>query len=179
MMPGFGAGVIANISAWLDARISAVRGSMLVRGASGWGAIGPGTNGQVPMSNGTDITMQTISSGLTSKVIHATRALNGGSGSASYNGVGFMPTSIKFTCGDAATSCVGFVDSSKNGYSISSDLGALVGAASANVAINMVNQGNGQSATVTSFDSDGFTLAWTGVGSPGAGTIDVIALCEK
>jgi hypothetical protein len=53
----------SGVSALLDATIGNARGSILVRQAAGWGVIGPGSSGQVPVSNGTDIAMGTPSIG--------------------------------------------------------------------------------------------------------------------
>lgn len=49
--------VATGVSALIDAAIGNTRGSILVRQSGGWGLIGPGSSGQVPVSNGTDIAM--------------------------------------------------------------------------------------------------------------------------
>ena len=48
-----------GLSVLLDAALGSTRGSIIARGAVGWGLIGPGLSGQVPTSNGTDIAMAT------------------------------------------------------------------------------------------------------------------------
>src|SRR6185437_3048659 len=50
-----------GLSAYLDDAIGSTRGAILVRQASGWGLIGPGSSGQVPQSNGIDIAMASLS----------------------------------------------------------------------------------------------------------------------
>lgn len=50
-----------GLSAFLDAVFGANRGRVLVRGASAWAEVGPGTNGQALTSNGTDLAMGTPS----------------------------------------------------------------------------------------------------------------------
>lgn len=110
--------------------------------------------------------------GLSSKTGSLTRSTNAATGSVAYTGIGFQPTSIMFFTaqGDSSGnifSLSGIVDSSKAGRA-SAGYGALNVTTNAANAIILGDGGSfasGQTAVVASFDSDGFTLSWTKVGS--------------
>ncbi|MCK9461635.1 MAG: hypothetical protein M0R80_18555 [Proteobacteria bacterium] len=117
---------------------------------------------------------------LNSKVITATRDGAGATASVAYTGVGFRPTSIL---------CLANVDASlygSEGYADSTKAATCVYRSAANV----TNQGGNialysnqsswaQGAVVASYDADGFTLTWTKVGSPTAGTIKLVFICFR
>ena len=104
------------------------------------------------------------------------------SASISYTGAGFKPRAIQFVWADGTNlngfAGVGFADStggggaesanSANGGNTSWPTPIMIGNAAGSAA---------QTATVSSFDTDGFTLAWTKVGSPNSQTITVYAHC--
>ncbi len=108
------------------------------------------------------------------KVGSFTREVSAASGNVSYTGIGFQPKALIIVFGSlnvyetGTGASIGFSDGTTNacmsvygnvGYSIFSTM------------INWTAEGStGQTAVVASFDSDGFTLAWTKLGSPGAAT---------
>lgn len=90
-----------TLSAILDSVLGGTRGAIIVRGASTWGLIGPGTNGQVPQSNGTDIAMATLNLTPAPGSVHQ-GAINNTSSNLSYNpGVGLGGVSIQANPGGA------------------------------------------------------------------------------
>lgn len=137
-----------------------------------------GTDGSTVAFGAGGTVLYSGSSTLSSKLISLTRAPGTSSGSVSYTGVGFTPTSIIFFGAPGGTTNVGFiglVDSARSGASLY-DLGAPTIAVAA-VAVGAV--GALQSATVSSYDADGFTLAWTKTGSPGGADYTIYALCFR
>lgn len=117
------------------------------------------------------------------KVISFTRGLSSASGSVSYTGVGFRPRTIHFLWGMNVIdgwNGLGFSDSYRSGGSMATN--SANGGQTSNatpVMIGNVSASNAQTATVSSYDSDGFTLAWTKVGSPSSSnTMTVYALCS-
>jgi len=99
-----------------------------------------------------------------------TRVTSVGSGDVSYTGVGFKPSAIiiisNFPSDVASTSIsIGFGTTDGNIY-----MQYVAGVGSVGSTNNIVNVGNGSTAVnyanLKSFDSDGFTLTWTKVGSP-------------
>lgn len=117
------------------------------------------------------------------KIISLTRDLTLATGNVSYTGVGFQPTAL-FALGcptatntDTANISIGMSDASKNAndlayglstgqFRIRSDLLFLGGSSSF------------QRALVSSYDTDGFTLAWTKSGTP-TGTAQCYILCMR
>jgi len=99
-------------------------------------------------------------------VLNVTRALDAAAGDVSYSGVGFKPSSAIFVAG-----------LSNHGISIGMDNMTAKGVSCVfaaaytpnhnNFSIWIANAGNTvyQYAFIKSFDSDGFTLTWAGVGS--------------
>jgi len=116
---------------------------------------------------------------LLSKIIIGTRDLTAASGSVSYTGVGFTPTSI-IAMGVVQSShpfSVGFSDSSKT----SSEFfcyGANTMYNDNTVIQIATSAGNAQAATVASYGADGFTLSWVKNGSP-TGTASLMFLCFR
>lgn len=108
------------------------------------------------------------------KVGSFTRALDGASASVAYTGVGFRPTSIEFVAAvDTGPEwSQGFADASGGRCMNSDATGAKLSSAHA---IRLIRDAAGkeQSATLTTFDADGFTLAWTKTGAPPANTVTV------
>ena len=119
--------------------------------------------------------------GLKSKVITSTRDLSAASGDVAYTGVGFVPTSVIAVTGitdTAKPATWGFADSGKTGVCLSFGfndstyypLSAFIYAAPSN--------GNNQSASVKSYDADGFTLTWTKTGTP-TGSLALYFICYR
>ncbi len=112
---------------------------------------------------------------LKSKIISSTRDLTAATASVAYTGVGFQPTSC-FAFGQvsqpsiAYNSLFGLGDSGKTAVVLWSQSVAAVG----NYAITSGNLmeyvdatgASGQTASISSYDSDGLTLSWTKVGTP-------------
>jgi hypothetical protein len=128
-------------------------------------------------------TTGTLSLGLSSKVLAITRDMTLATGSVSYTGVGFRPTSLQAF---GANTTLG-TNNAVNGYCDSALGQAALRAGSASpgqwqylasVLIYMGSDGAHQTFAVTSFDADGFTGTWTRTGSPG-GTQSMAILCFK
>lgn len=128
-------------------------------------------------------TTGTLSLGLSSKVLAITRDMSLSTGSVSYTGVGFRPTSLQAF---GANTTLG-TNNAVNGYCDSALGQAALRAGSAtpgqwvylaSVLINLGSDGATQTFAVTSFDADGFTGTWTRTGAPG-GTQSVAILCFK
>lgn len=121
---------------------------------------------------------------LASKVISSTRNLTTATGDVAYTGVGFTPTSIIVFSALSDAMSVGVADSAKTGGGLSHKAAtayySMVGAGyGANVLISC-DQGanNYHTASVKSYDADGFTLTWTKVNSP-TGTLELVFLCFR
>jgi len=117
---------------------------------------------------------------LASKFISFSRDGTASTGDVSYTGVGFKPTSIGFFSCVQGTSywSHGFVDSAKSGYCIFGN--GAGNAYQTSSPISYSNQSSwAQLGAVKSFDTDGFTLTWTKVGSVPAGTIVLNAICYR
>lgn len=109
------------------------------------------------------------------------RDVTAGSGDVSYTGYGFQPQAIFVNAvipGTTRGMSWGFAKGATEKCAYLNAITAYQNRA-ANI-IHVCESGDtpGQTAVVKSFDADGFTLTWTKVGSPAAGTIylDVIAL---
>ena len=117
---------------------------------------------------------------LKSKIIFITRDASAASGDVSYTGTGFIPSSLIANAHVDATLYYsnGFSDSTRtaistfhNGSTAYWDNPTL---------ITYSNQSSwGQSASVKSYDADGFTLTWGKVGTPTAGTIKIAIICYR
>ena len=128
-------------------------------------------------------TTGTLSLGLSSKVLAITRDMTLATGSVSYTGVGFRPTSLQAFGANVTIS----TNNAVNGYCDSALGQAALRAGSgtpgqwvylASVLIYMGTDGAYQTFAVTSFDADGFTGTWTRTGAPG-GTQSMAILCFK
>jgi len=117
---------------------------------------------------------------LFTKIITSTRNGAGDTADVSYTGVGFIPSSIKCLMDRDGTlfRSEGYADSAKASKCVYQS------------AANVYYQGSGlavysdqatwaQTATVKSFDADGFTLTWTKISSPAAGTLNLVFVCER
>ncbi len=117
----------------------------------------------------------------TPKIITVSRDMTAVTGNVAYTGCGFSPRLLTATGGvsGATSDRVTFLGLIASG-------GAVGNAAIAGTVV-LVNSNfieafetgltNGQSAGVNSFDADGFTLAWTKTGTPGAGTATFYVSC--
>jgi hypothetical protein len=118
---------------------------------------------------------------LKSKVISTTRDGVGANADVAYTGVGFAPTSLqaRMCVNGALFNSHGFGDSARTVNSIQ-QTAANVYYQSTTVMINYTDQNNwGQTATVKSYDSDGFTLTWAKAGTPTANTMQISIICYK
>jgi hypothetical protein len=117
-----------------------------------------------------------------SKLVTFTRVLSAANNSVAYTGVGFKPSSIICTGGITSNSSysmpMGIVDSARSGSSLAyfNSGNALTFASFIDV-IDSAGT-NEVIADVSSFDSDGFTLAWSKSNSP-VGTATFYALCLR
>ncbi len=110
------------------------------------------------------------------KVGTLTRDWTAASGNVSYTGVGFKPKAIAFIhmTNTGPSMSVGFDDGTTAIEVADNDVTTPgTWASSTTKSISAIQAaGVGQTANVASFDADGFTLAWTKVGSP-SGTLQV------
>jgi hypothetical protein len=165
------------------------------------GAVVNFNNGDVTITHGSDaLTFAGAANGYTfdqpltftstlgavrSKSINFTRDLSTATGSVAYTGAGFKPSAMIVIgyVGNTATSVVGAFDSSRAGESITrygstgaTEYGSTsVLASSILVFLTDGTAGKYQTATITSWDSDGFTLSWTKTSTP-TGTVNFTAL---
>ena len=113
---------------------------------------------------------------LQSKLITSTRDLTAASGNVSYTGTGFTPTAIiQLSFITASIASIGFADSAR------ADLGFKMNVTAtyeSGVVYFETSSNNYQTASVASYDSDGFTLTWTKVNSP-TGTVNLGFLCLR
>lgn len=117
---------------------------------------------------------------LKSKIITFTRDGTAASGDVSYTGVGFMPSKIHFFMSVNGTlyKSDGFTDSTKTSSSIYQSAANVYWNSGSPVIYS--NQSSwAQSSILKSFDADGFTLTWTKISSPTAGTMSIMAICER
>lgn len=114
------------------------------------------------------------------KIITSTRALDGATGSVAYTGVGFKPRAVMCLANVNATRFMSFGFFTAATSSSIGDLQSVAGGyfSSTNVVVMDETTGSkSQSATLSSMDTDGFTLSWTRTGATAAGTIDLKFLC--
>lgn len=119
--------------------------------------------------------------GLSSKIKTGTRDLSAASGNVAYTGIGFQPTAIIcLAIVDSADYQVswGFADSSKAGENVTKDSSTTFRNLGSVLIFLQTSGGAYQTATVNSYDSDGFTLTWTKTGSP-TGTLKLLFFCLK
>lgn len=115
------------------------------------------------------------------KMYLATRVLSLATGNVAYTGLGFKPTLILFQTGITGVAMWGSTgsgDGTNNECIEFNQTGGVIFQAN-NAGIQRDNAGgtNFQSFTVASMDVDGFTLAWSKIGTPTA-TATINALCH-
>lgn len=117
------------------------------------------------------------------KVVSFQRDVSTASGNQSVTGVGFQPKGAIFVMGisgNAARASIG-VDDGTTAGSIYGNAGGTVGqfnVVNESIYANTTDGATAYQGHVTSWDSDGFTIAWTKTGSP-TGTITIKALCFR
>lgn len=129
-------------------------------------------------------TTGTLSLGLSSKMLAATRDMSIATGSVSYTGVGFRPTCLQAFASNTALSTNnavnGYCDSALNQAALRAGIatpGQYVYLASVLIYLAGADTAY-QTFAVTSFDADGFTGTWTRTGAPG-GTQSIAFLAFK
>lgn len=117
-----------------------------------------------------------------SKVVTFTRDLSAATGNVAYTGVGFKPSCMIGLAhvNTTATFTAGMVGKDGVGGSVDYYGNNLVTSQAAFLQIQLADgtAAKYQSAAVNSFDSDGFTLAWTKTGLP-TGTATIYVLCLR
>lgn len=108
-----------------------------------------------------------------------TRANNADSGDVVYTGYGFTAKALIILAagGDSSAHSTGLADASLYGCLVATELASSRNIVTTSV-IYVYNSGatTGQSAILKSISSDGFTLTWTKIGNPSAGTINILVL---
>lgn len=122
--------------------------------------------------------------GMRTKVTSHSRAINGATGAVTYTGVGFTPRKVTAYARIAGTLSGSVGQASAGGMVCSAtNVNAVydsVTAASFMIASDPAASQKTQSATLTSFNSDGGVFQWTNAGSPAAGTaITLILVWEE
>jgi len=112
------------------------------------------------------------------KLISGTRSLTASTGSVSYTGVGFKPSSVFFTGSNqgVVSNFVTFMDAARAAGGLE-NLGS--GSFGTTAAFTVGVGPNNQSLVLTSYDTDGFTGTWTLNGSPTGTDITFYALCYR
>jgi hypothetical protein len=102
-----------------------------------------------------------------------TRDISVATGTVAYTGVGFKPSAMSFNAvqhdNDAAS--WGYDDGTTRGCSFRQQAGSGLMGDNTTQSIHLLTEpagGAGLRGTVSSFDSDGFTMSWVNVGSPPA-----------
>lgn len=117
------------------------------------------------------------------KALQASRSMTAASGNVAYTGLGFKPRMILVTGGvNAGTNLSCYFGMAENQTPMSGISNGSFGSSGAVVSAVVINIGdatnaNSQQAVVNSWDADGFTLAWTVLGSPAAGTASLYFMC--
>lgn len=112
------------------------------------------------------------------KVGSFTRNLTTASGNVGYTGVGFKPSAvIFFTLLSTLSLCVGLDNGTNVVCLMPYSGGSLYGSQTESIYATP-GAGSGQTAKITTLDSDGFTLAWTKIASP-TGTADITYLALR
>ena len=117
---------------------------------------------------------------LSSKIITSTRDAGAVTGNVAYTGVGFTPTSVHALAVVDGTlyNCKGFADSTKTGWAVYQSAANVYYVA--NTLVTYSNQSAwAQNGYIATFDTDGFTMTWTRVGTPTAGTIKLYFICYR
>ena len=122
-------------------------------------------------------------SGITSSLKTITRYLDAATGDVSYTGVGFQPSLIIIMGavaegGSATNLTLGVVDGSKVGWGIQLSLGDVIDMGSTPF-FALQQAGLGSKGTIKSYDSDGFTVAWTLTSSANHYLATLNCLCIK
>lgn len=110
-------------------------------------------------------------------VLALTRERDAASGDVSYTGVGFRPKLILFNMNVNAEPVASFGSDDGTRRSSTIQRGSTNWYTDGNAIVAMNLGVDAQSAVVSSFDVDGFTLTWTKSNAPAAGTMNIIATC--
>jgi hypothetical protein len=107
-----------------------------------------------------------------------TRALNASSGSVSYTGVGFTPKAILFFGASASSNFLSFGITSGSAQNDAVRIHEVdfEDPDTSNCITLLTSLDSGQTGVLSSFDSDGFTIAWTRVLTSASGTVTVAYL---
>ena len=148
---------------------NAVDGNILAPGMSRMYIAADATNWYTALSSGPN-----IATGL------FTRDLTAASGNVAYTGVGFRPRALFINAYISTSASAGwsFVAENETAYGIVTNWAGTADNFEAGTNVGFIVQASGayQAATINSWDSDGFTLAWVKTGSPtGTATFHYIA----
>lgn len=122
-----------------------------------------------------------VNTRLKTKVIQITRDLSTAGGDVSYTGVGFKPSAL-FVMASMNANQVSWGVSDSTGTDFvqariaSGAFATASGTLGSPIVFYEVSSGNYQTATVKTYDADGFTLTWARTGSP-TGTLTCTVLC--
>lgn len=166
------AGILSTAGVIPIANIPSIPNSSLTAG------VGTGNNnivalngsGQLPAVDGSLVTNATKL-----KIGSITRDVTAATGSVAYTGIGFRPKVVIFLSVLSPTFSLGWDDGTtplNMYYSSSADVAGTI-----SIRIGDASFSNYQSATISAFGADGFTLAWVKTGTPtGTATINYLAI---
>lgn len=128
-----------------------------------------------------DITIQNQSDFLPVNFVGSfTRDMTAVSGSQSITGIGFKPKSLLLIGAVALDNFVSIsISDGTNSKNIFRNPSALTWSNNSTFIVDFVTAGASQEATLTSLDTDGFTINWTKNGSPPAGTATIQFMAFK
>ena len=158
-----------GLSAAIDTAITGTQGDILYRGTSAWTPLAAGTSGDFLMTQGTGAN-PAWATRPRFKVGNFTRDLATATGTQAITGVGFKPKAIIIfgVVNGSAGVTGGFSEASSHGcfYDDNAVVADTWQINTAAILLHERSSGNFQTATVSSLDSDGFTLSWTKTGTP-------------
>ena len=132
------------------------------------------------IEHNTDGSHKVPSVGGSMSIVSFDRDMTASTGSQVVTGVGFLPSFIYFFGGVDTTEIASWGAKGSGGSLASSQLASGVMDASGSVSIALQESAvKRQTAIVSAFGSDGFTLLWTKTGTTSAGTAHMIAICVK
>lgn len=127
------------------------------------------------------MTLHNMDPRLNTKLITFNKDLSDASGSTPYTGVGFCPNSVVIIGAGVGTTgpvCIAVIDQLFGVGSVNFDKTTLLPINQQYIYPRTTAIGDFQYGFITSWDPDGFTIAWTKAGGP-SGIVTFYALCFR